>query len=382
MKQIRTKLMQVMSLVLLLVMAITPTAAQDDTLEDLRFFLSYIPNIQFSPLYVAAAQGYFAEAGFNIVFEHGDENIGLEQIAVGDLNFGTISGEQVVLARANDRPIVSVYEWYQQVPIGVLIPSTSDATTISELEGRKVGVPGRFGASYIGLIALLQANGMEETDIQLETIGFVAPDVICAGGVEAAVVYLNNEPLQVQHRADAGECGDVTGITVIPLTESVDLVSNGIATNETMIAEQPETVAAVIAAFDQGVRDTINNPALTYLLSIDYIEGLPASEEFVAALEAAAEAQTEFLATEPSREEVAASRAELWAALAEEFTTEDLLQFEVLLTTIELWDADVLGEATLESWEVTEDVLQVMGMTGEEGIDLEAAYTNDFLPEE
>ncbi|RXY93128.1 ABC transporter substrate-binding protein, partial [Klebsiella pneumoniae] len=139
---------------------------------------------------------------------------------------------------------------------------------------------GRFGASYIGLIALLQANGMEETDIQLETIGFVAPDVICAGGVEAAVVYLNNEPLQVQHRADAGECGDVTGITVIPLTESVDLVSNGIATNETMIAEQPETVAAVIAAFDQGVRDTINNPALTYLLSIDYIEGLPASEEF------------------------------------------------------------------------------------------------------
>lgn len=382
MKQIRAKLMQVMSLILLSVMAITPTVAQDESLEDLRFFLSYIPNIQFSPLYVAAAQGYFAEAGFNIVLEHGDENIGLEQIAVGDLNFGTISGEQVVLARTNERPIVSVYEWYQQVPIGVLIPSTSDATTISELEGRKVGVPGRFGASYIGLIALLQANGMEELDIQLETIGFVAPDVICAGGVEAAVVYLNNEPLQVQHRADAGECGDVTGITVIPLTDYVDLVSNGIATNETMIAEQPETVAAVIGAFDQGVRDTINNPALTYLLSIDYIEGLPASEEFVAALEAASEAQIEFLATEPTREEIATSRADLWASLTEEFTTDDLLQFEVLLTTIELWDADVLGEATLESWEVTEDVLQLMGMTGEEGIDLEAAYTNDFLPEE
>jgi hypothetical protein len=115
---------------------------------------------------------------------------------------------------------------------------------------------------------------------------------------------------------------------------------------------------------------------------VDYIEGLPTSEEFVAALQAAADAQTEFLATEPTREEIAASRVELWAALQEEFSTEDLIQFEVLLTTIELWDADVLGEATPESWAATQDVLMLMGMTGEGGIDLDAAYTNEFLPEE
>src|SRR5690606_13151252 len=57
----------------------TPDEAQRE-LEDLRFFLSYIPNIQFSPLYVTAAKGYFAERGLNILIEHGDENVGVEQI--------------------------------------------------------------------------------------------------------------------------------------------------------------------------------------------------------------------------------------------------------------------------------------------------------------
>jgi NitT/TauT family transport system substrate-binding protein len=364
---------------LLAAACVAPSTAQDEAGEDLRFFLSFIPNIQFAPYYVAAAQGYFAEAGFDISFEHGDENIGLEQIAVGDLSFGAISGEQVVLARANDRPVVYVYEWFQEYPIGLVIPDTTEATTVAELAGQRVGVPGRFGATYIGLTALLLSSGLQEIDVQLESIGFVAPDVVCAGGVEASAIYLNNEPLQIQRRADAGECGEVTGVSVIPVSSVADLVSNGIVTNETVLAETPETVAAVVSAFDRGLRDSINNPAQAYLLSRDFVEGLPASDAFVAALEAASDAQIAFLETEPARDAIAASRAELLAVLREIFSPDELLQFEVLLATIDLWEAEQLGLSTPESWAAMQDVLLSMGLLSAP-IDIEAAYTNDFLP--
>jgi NitT/TauT family transport system substrate-binding protein len=356
-----------------------PIAAQEE-LEDLRFFLSYIPNIQFSPIYVAAAKGYFEEEGFNIVLEHGDENVGVEQIAVGDIPFGIISGEQVILARANQRPVVYVYQWFNQYPVAALITSSVPATTFAELAGARVGIPGFFGANYTGLTALLNANNMTESDIQIETIGFNAPDVLCIGAVDAAIVYINNEPLQVQQRIDAGECGDINGITVIPVAESTDLVSNGIVTNEQILADHPEMVAAVVRAFDRGLQDVINNPAEAYLLSADYIDGLPLSPELAEALTAQSEAQTAFLETFPDREAVTSSREELLTGLQETIGANDLTQFEVLLETIPLWDGENIGISDDAAWESTQDILLQMGGI-DEPIDLGLAFTNDYVPQ-
>ncbi|HRL14395.1 MAG TPA: ABC transporter substrate-binding protein, partial [Aggregatilineales bacterium] len=287
---------------LLLAALLLPAAAQSgDDLRTEDFMLSFIPNVQFAPMYVADAKGYFADAGYDFTFAYVDENLGVEQIAAGASSFGAISGEQVLLARQGQRPIVYVYQWFAEYPVGVVVTDTVTATTIPELAGLRVGVPGRFGASYTGITALLAANGMSEADIQLEAIGFNAPEVLCAGNVDAAVIYLNNEPLQIETRIAAGDCGDATTVTVIPVAEAAPMVSNGIVTSERMIADEPERVAAVLAAFDAALRDSINNPAETYLINLDYVENLPLTDAFRADLEAAAAAQAEFLATDPTR---------------------------------------------------------------------------------
>ena len=182
-------------------------SAQGNTPEDLRFFLTFVPNIQFAPVYVADAKGYLEESGYAFAIEHGDEHVGVDLIATDTIQFGVISGEQVIMARASGRPVVYIYEWFQQYPVGIVIPDTVDVESVTDLAGLKVGIPGRFGASYSGLTALLAANNMRERDIQLEPIGFTAPDILCAGGVDASVVYVNNEPIQIQQRADEGNCG-------------------------------------------------------------------------------------------------------------------------------------------------------------------------------
>jgi NitT/TauT family transport system substrate-binding protein len=366
-------------LVLALFLLVPAVGAQD---VSQTLFLTYIPNIQFAPVYVALEKGYFTDAGISLTIEHGDEPVGVDLIAAGQRQFGIISGEQVIAARANGRPVVSVYEWFQQVPIAIVTPAESGITTVEDLRGRRVGVPGRFGATYSGLIALLAANEMSEADIQLEAIGFNAPEVICVGGVEAAAVYLNNEPLQIARRAEAGDCGEVTGVTVIPVADSVQLISNGLVTNEQTIAEQPDLVQVMVAAYDAGVRDAIRNPAEAYLLSGNHVEGL-VTDEARAALEAAADAQREWLDANPDAdwEAIAARNTEALADLESLLPADALLQYEVLLATIPLWQGEALGAAALEAWENTEATLITMEFISAPLDDLSAAFTNEFLPE-
>ncbi len=358
---------------------VTPDVTPDE-LEDLPFFLSFIPNIQFAPLYVTAAKGYFVEQGFNVLIEHGDENVGVEQIAVGTVPVGIISGEQVILARANQRPVVYVYEWFNEYPVAAVIASTVPATTFAELAGYRVGIPGFYGANYTGLTALLNSGDMTENDIRIESIGFNAPDVLCLGAVDAAVVYINNEPLQIQHRIDAGTCGDVNGITVIPVSDNVNLVSNGIVTNEKILAERPELVHGVVRAFDAGLRDAINNPAEAYLLSADYVDGLPMSDALFDVLTEQAEVQAEFLKSQPDREAIAASRDTLLETVREAVPPDDRLQFEVLMETVLLWDDETLGLSDNAAWEATQDILIQIGSI-DTPIDLDLAYTSDFVPQ-
>lgn len=367
----------------------TPMVSAQDNARELRFFLTFVPNVQFSPLYVAIEKGYFAtpsnvgDLPLDVVIEHGDEPLGVDLIAADEFQFGLISGEQLLAARAAGRPVVFVYEWFQRYPVGIVTPGDSGIETVTDLAGRRVGIPGRFGASYSGLAALLTANGLSEGDINLEEIGFNAPEVVCVGGVEAAVVYINNEPLQIANRAAAGDCGSVTDVRVFPVADAVDMVSNGIITNETIIAEEPGLVRQVVSALSAGLRDVIRNPAEAYLISAGYVDGLPLEDALRAALQAAAAEQAVWLEDTPdaTRDAIAERRLALLDSLKAEFGADPLIQLQVLLASIELWDADQLGLTHAASWEQTQAILLDIGFMEAPLDDLASAYTNSFLPE-
>jgi NitT/TauT family transport system substrate-binding protein len=366
------RLLIVLSLLLLIV---APAAAQGD-LTEINVFMPFVPNIQFAPVYVAIDNGYFAGAGLDVTLEYGSEPDGVELIATGEMDYGFISGEQVILARANERPVSYVYEWYQRNPIAVVAPE--GVTEPGDLAGLNVGVPGRFGATYISLTALLATADLTEDDINLEEIGFNAPEVVCVGGVDAAAVYVNNEPLQIESRIAANDCDAVERVNTIPVADYADLVSNGIVTGTNKINDNPDEVRAFVAAFELALRDVLANPIEAYLLSEAYIEGLPL--ETPGAFQNEAYAVTNDLTDDATPEEIAARREQALATVREQVTPAEQAQLDVLAATLDLWTAEEqLGLTDERSWELTQDTLLGLGFI-EEIVDLSDAFTNAFVP--
>lgn len=311
---------------------LTQESDDDSDLTDVTLFMGFIPSVQFAPFYVAAERGYFADEGIAIDFEHGNETDGLDRIATGDLQFGMVSGEQVLLARSQDRPVVYIFEWYHNFPVGIVSPADLDITTPEDLAGRVVGIPGQYGASYVGLLALLEAAGMEQGDLgELRSIGFAAPENICEERVEAAVVYIANEPLTIEQSC--------TPVNVISVSDYTTLVSNGLVTNEDTIRNDPELVRSMVRAAQRGLQDVFADPAAAFEISLDgYVSDLPASE----------------------------------------YDT----QRQVLLNSIDIWRSDDLGRTDPTAWERTHQILIDAGLLAAPLDDLTAAYDMQFLPDD
>lgn len=301
---------------------------QPEPLTPVRLSLGYIPDVQFAPFYVGIEKGFFAARGIDLTTEHRQEVEGAKLVATGEIRFAVVSGEQVLLGREQDLPLVYVFEWYQSFPVAVASKAEMGITTPADLVGHSVGTPVMHGASYIGLEALLASNGLSDADIDLQTTGYAQVETLATDKVDAVVVYVANEPAQLESQGIA--------VNLIPVADYADLVSNGLITNEQTAAEDPDLVRAMVAALAESVQYTIDHPDEAFEISKQFVEGLADADN------------------------------------------QDVLR-QVLARSIDLWKADRIGYSDMASWEAMQALLIDMGLLSGE-LDLEATFTNDFLP--
>lgn len=235
-------------------------AATPAALTPVKIGLGYIPSVQFAPFYVAQAKGYFAEQGLEVQFLHGAETDFLKLAGVNQMEFVVASGDQVILGRAQGLPLTYVLAWYRKFPVTVMSLASQGLDTPQALEGQRVGIPGMYGASLVAWKALVYAAGLDESKVKLESIGFTQAAAVSEGRVDAALDYVANGPVQLRL---AGR-----EVNVIPVSDYIDLPSNGLITNQQTIDEHPELVQRMSNALLAGIRYTLAHPDEAFALSL------------------------------------------------------------------------------------------------------------------
>lgn len=317
-------------LMLLLVLAACAEKlpVQEGEMTRIRLPMGYIPDPQYAPLYVADHKGYLAAEGLEVEFDYALETDGIALVGAGELPFSLASGEQIIMARAEGLPVVYVLQWYQEYPIAVIAKESSGIREPSDLVGRTIGIPGLYGASYVGFEGLLGATGLNDRDFELLEIGFTQTEALSQDRIEAAVVYANNEPIRLAAQGES--------LQIITVADYVGLVGNGLITNEESIAETPEMVEGMARALLRGIRDVVDNPDEAFEISRDYVEGLGATAE------------------------------------------SEAIERAVLNASVEMWLAPRLGITGAGAWDATQQVLLAIAFI-QEPIDLGAAWTNRFV---
>lgn len=327
----KSRTWNLLSLVLLIAMVLSACqsvqAPPDEALIPMRLTLGFIPNIQFAPIYVAIEKGYFRDAGFDVSLEYGSEADAVALIGAGEQTFAIASGEQILLARAQGLPVTFVAAWYDEYPVGVVTFREDDFQSPEDLAGATIGLPGLYGANYIGAIALLSSAGLTEADVTLLSIGFNQVEAMATRQVEAAVIYIANEPVVLRSMG--------YDVDVIRVSDYLQLISNGLVTNEATIESDPEMVTAFIDALLRGITDTAADPDEAYEISKNYVENLD----------------------EADRD----------------------LQERILIESIQLYQVDRPGYSDPTAWENMQQVLLEMELLTEPQ-DLDRAFTNDLLP--
>lgn len=309
----------------------TETAAdsseENDVLTPVTLAMGFVPNVQFASFYVAKSKGYFADEGIDLQFDYGMENDLVQLVAADELQFAVASGDQVILGRSAGLPIRYVMEWYSRFPVAV----TSLDLELNDpavLEGQTIGLPGLFGANYVGWLALAYASEIDQDAVNLETVGFNQVATLTEGQIDAAVVYATNEPLQLQAQGHDP--------STIYVADYINLVANGIITNEKTIDERPELVAGMVRASLRGLSDAIDNPDEAFDIVV---------EEYVP--------------------EAGGENAELQRAILDE--------------TLKFWRTDEqLGTSDPAAWESSVEFMEAAELVDDVPA-IDSLYTNEFV---
>jgi NitT/TauT family transport system substrate-binding protein len=300
------------------------------SLRHLTIGLTYIPNIQFAPFYVAEALGYYKAAGLYVTLRHHGLSEGeFNAISAGQEDAIFAGGDEVLQAYSKGIPLTYVAEIYTQYPVVLIVPASSPIHSAADLRGHSIGVPGRFGTSYIALLALLQSAGLTQSDVNIQSIGYTQPAALLGHKVDAVIDYVNDGVTLFQK----------ANFPVRTLGLQQPVVSNGIAVRNQVLSARAQDIRVFVKATLQGVAYTIAHPQEAVNLSNSFVPGLNDPQNAANSL-------------------------------------------ALLQATIPLWqrsDGKPMGYTDPSLWQGMNNFLQAQGQLGK-AVDVTQVYSNNYLP--
>ena len=233
----------------------SPTPAPEPVA--LRVGLGYVPHVQFAQFYLADQAGYYRDAGLEVTFENKIDPELITLVARGAFDLGLADGTSLIPAVSQGIPVRYIATIYARFPNIVFAKASSGIAAPADLAGRSIGIPGKFGSSWIMLQALLASAGLTPDDADIVTYpDFGQGIAVSEGAVDAATGFVNNEPVVLELRGDPA--------VVLRVDEAVPLPGNGLIVGAETAATKESAVRAFVAATLRAMEDIIADPQLGF----------------------------------------------------------------------------------------------------------------------
>jgi NitT/TauT family transport system substrate-binding protein len=216
--------------------------------EKVTLRLDWKPAAQHAPFYYGKAKGYYAQEGIDLSIIPGSGSPdALKQAGSGAVNFAIV--DAIVLAQGLEQrvPVKSVAIYFQNTPVSLLSPQSKPVTDVKHLTtGIKVGRR-KASATYVGLLALLAANGIKPEQVNMVDIGFgVQPLLVKL--IDAMIGSTITDPIEAE---DAG----MPVYEMLIAEHGVNVYGFTIAVNNELIARSGNLVTRFLSATKKAAQD-------------------------------------------------------------------------------------------------------------------------------
>lgn len=169
-------------------------------IENVTIALKWVHQAQFAGLYYADKEGYFEDEGIEANFiPYNFEDSPIDLVLSGKAQFGVAGADELLMARAEGKPVKALAVIYQKNPVVAFSLEESGIKKPSDFIGKKVGIETSQNIEFI-IRAMLGVEGVDyDKDVLEVPIGF-DPAPLITGEVDVATGYLTNEPIILEEQ--------------------------------------------------------------------------------------------------------------------------------------------------------------------------------------
>ncbi|MGB9377052.1 MAG: ABC transporter substrate-binding protein [Mycobacteriales bacterium] len=228
-------------------------------LKQVTLMLDWTPNTNHGGIYLAQANGWYHKAGLDVrIIQPGDSG-SLLPLASGKADFAISVAEEVLPARANGLPVVSLGAIIEHNTSSLLALKSAGITRPRDLAGKTYG--GYGGALERALVsALVRCDGGDPSTVKFVEVGDADYRVGLTKHLYDFVwIFDGWDKIRMQQI-------DKLPVSTIPFAAHASCIPDWytplIATNERLLRTDPATARTFMAVTARGYREAMARPDL------------------------------------------------------------------------------------------------------------------------